>query len=119
LQINMKKSMALKFTPGSCINFGSLQFTADQAGDLILLEHEHQETIDQAALRLPATLVQGLRVTDEKPGHVVASSAEYKPDSTRPPGSYSKSDLICNTAADSESDSEGYHMVYMADGASD
>ena len=113
----MKKSMALKFAPGSSIIFGSLRFTAGHDGDLKLLEHEHPVTTDQAGHLLPTTPAQGLHVTDGKPGHAVACLAEYESDSAGSPRSDANSDPIYNAAALSESDSEWSRVVYMVDGA--
>ena len=81
----MKKSMALKFTPGFNIVFGSLRFAADHDGDLTLFRHEQTTTTGQPGFLLPAAPVQGLHVTDGKPGHAVVCLAEYESDSTRSP----------------------------------
>ena len=117
MQINMKKSMALKFVPGSSIVFGSLRFTAGHDGDLMLLEHEHHVTTDQAGHLLPTTPAQGLHVINGKPRHTVVCLAEYESDSTRSPRSNSNSDPIYNTTAFSDSDSEWCRAVYVVDGA--
>ena len=115
----MKKSMALKFTPGFNIVFGSLRFTADHDGDLTLLRHEQPTTTGQPGFRLPAAPVQGLHVTDGKPGHAVACLTKCESDSTGSPRSGFNSDPIYNAAALSESDSEWYRAVYVIDGTDD
>ena len=95
----MKKSMALKFTPGFNIVFGSLRFTANHNGDLTLLRHEQPTTTGQPGLLLPVAPVQGLHVTDGKSGHAETCLDEYESDSTGSPRSNSNADPIYNPAA--------------------